>query len=109
MWGLWDLAVAEEFRGAVLKHARVLRSPWGVLADTREFTAQSVAVTEIRKDVMQRVLQVGCNRVASLGEHAVHSMQFKRIAGESHMNAAVFHDEETALAWVSAHDDASSR
>jgi hypothetical protein len=43
---------------------------------------------------MQRVLDIGCSKVAALGEHAVHSMQIKRIAGESHMKAAVFHDEE---------------
>jgi len=101
MWGFWRLDIAEEFRSAVLKYGCTLRRPWAIVADTREFVAQSAPVTEIRKDVMQRILPLGCTRVAALGEHAVHSMQFKRIAGESHMDAAVFHDEAAALAWAS--------
>jgi hypothetical protein len=103
MWGLWAVQVAEEFRTAVQKHGRSLASPFGILADTREFPAQAAGVTEIRKDTMDRMLKAGCSKVAALGEHAVHSMQFKRIASESHMNAAVFHDEDSALAWLSEH------
>jgi hypothetical protein len=103
MWGLWRLEVAEEFRSAVLKYGRTLQHPWAIVADTREFAAQSAPVTAIRKDAMQRVQPLGCTRVAALGEHAVHLMQFKRIAGESQMDAAVFHDEAAALAWASAH------
>jgi hypothetical protein len=104
MWGLWDLPVGEQFRTAVLKFGRGLEgSSWGILADSRDYVAQSAPIAEIRKDVMQRIVPMGCKRIAALVEQAVYSMQFKRIANESHVGSAVFHDEEAAINWVSDH------
>jgi hypothetical protein len=76
-----------------------------MLADAREFVAQSAAVTEFRKEVMTKSLAMGCTKIAALVGQTVHGMQFKRIANESHVGSAVFSDEAAALAWVSDYDD----
>ncbi len=62
--------------------------------------AQSAAISEIRKDVMTKIVPMGCKKIAALVEQAVYAMQFKRIANESHVGSAVFHDEEAAVAWA---------
>ena len=101
MWGLWSLSVAEEFRSAVLRYGRVLQGePWYILADSREYMAQSSAIADIRKDVMARILTMGCQRIAALAAQTAYKMQFKRIANESHVASAVFHNEAEALAWI---------
>jgi hypothetical protein len=101
MWGMWDLSIGEQFRTNVLAYGRGLEgAPWSILADSREFVAQSAAIAEIRKDVMMKILPMGCQKIAALVEQTVYAMQFKRIANESHVGSGVFHDEAAALAWV---------
>jgi hypothetical protein len=105
LWGFWDLPIAEEFRRAIFKTARGLEgASWGVVADSREFLAQTAVVSDIREKIMERLLPMGCTRIGAIVEDApVYAMQFSRIASESQMGAAVFHDEDAALAWVSDH------
>src|SRR5580698_7796119 len=106
MWGLWDIETGEQFRTHTLRHGRgLMGAPWAMLADAREFVAQSAAVTEFRKEVMTKSLAMGCTKIAALVGQTVHGMQFKRIANESHVGSAVFSDEAAALAWVSDYDD----
>jgi hypothetical protein len=101
MWGLWDEALAERFRSGALKCAIGLSgAPWAILADARQFVAQSAAVTQKRKDVMVGAIPLGCTKIAAVVGQAVHSMQFKRIATESHVASGVFQDEADALAWI---------
>lgn len=106
MWGMWDLSVGEQFRSSVLRYARGLEgAPWSILADSREFVAQSAAISEIRRDVMTKIVPMGCHKIGALVEQAVYAMQFKRIANESHVGSAVFHDEDAAIAWVTDRKD----
>jgi hypothetical protein len=101
MWGLWDQDLGEQFRSGALKLARNLgRAPWAILADASHFVAQSAEVTQKRKDVMVGAIPLGCTRIAAIVGQAVHSMQFTRIAHESHVASAVFKDEATAVAWI---------
>jgi hypothetical protein len=101
MWGMWDLSVGEQFRTNVLRYGHGLEgAPWSIIADSRAFVAQSAAIAEIRKDVMTRIVPMGCRKIAALVEQAVYAMQFKRIANESHVGSAVFHDEEAAIVWA---------
>jgi hypothetical protein len=101
MWGLWDEVIAERFRSGTLKCASSLTgAPWAILADASQFVAQSAAVTQKRKEVMVRAIPMGCTRIAAVVGQAVHSMQFTRIANESHVSSAVFKDEETAVEWI---------
>jgi hypothetical protein len=106
MWGLWATSVGEQFRNQVLRLGRgLMGGPWAIFADARDFYAQSAAVTEYRKEGMTKSLAMGCTKIAALVGHAVHGMQFKRIANESHVGSAVFSDEAAALAWVADYDD----
>ena len=101
MWGMWDLSIGEQFRTNVLRYGHGLEgAPWSILADSRGFVAQSAAIAEIRRDVMTRIVPMGCRKIAALVEQAVYAMQFKRIANESHVGSAVFHDEDAAIAWA---------
>jgi len=107
MWGLWDVEIGEQFRTHTLRHGRgLMGAPWAMVADAREFVAQSAAVTEIRKETMTKCLSMGCTKIAALVGQTVHGMQFKRIANESHVGSAVFSDETAALAWVADYDAA---
>lgn len=102
MWGLWDEPTGEQFVKAALTFARGLEgAPWYMLADATRFMAQSTAVTELRKQLMVKILSMGCQKVAAVVSQAVHGMQFKRIANESHIGGATFPDEESAMAWLS--------
>ena len=71
-----------------------------MLADARDFLVQSEVVTEFRKEVMTKSLALGCKKIAAIVGQAIHGMQFKRIANESHIGSAIFHDESAALAWI---------
>jgi hypothetical protein len=105
MWGLWDLTIAEEFRRAMFNCARDLEgASWGILADSREYAAQTAAVSEIRSQMMPRLLLMGCMRIgAVVNDAGTYAMQFNRITGQSHMTSEVFRDDDIALAWVSEH------
>jgi hypothetical protein len=106
MWGFWDAAIGEQFHTVMLRFAKGLDGrTWGILADSRQYPAQTAKVAEVRKDVMKRIAPMGCKRIGALVTQAVYSMQFTRIATESHVASKTFHDEAAALDWVADHDN----
>jgi hypothetical protein len=101
LWGLWQLATAEQFLSNVVALAERLRgSPWGMLIDGRRFLTQSPKITEIREAAMHRVASLGCTSMANVVTSASYQMQFSRIAAASHIRAQVFLDEITAREWL---------
>ena len=104
LWGLWSSTIAVEFEQGVIKLGRALqgarRAPWSILADSRQFKAQSQEVTDRRKKAMAQAAALGCSQIASIVGNAVHTMQFRRIASEAHMPCASFEDESTAMQWL---------
>lgn len=101
--GVWDAGLAREFGVALRVAAADLgTASWVVLCDSRAFQVQSPEVTQIRQKVMAQIRSQGCEKVALLAASAVYTMQFKRIAVESHMGTASFPDEKSALDWLQA-------
>jgi hypothetical protein len=101
MWGFWEGPTGELFMAAALLFARGLAgAPWCVLADTREYMAQSERVTELRKQTMIGCSSMGCTKIAAIVSGAAYLMQFKRIANESQVGSATFQDEASAMAWL---------
>jgi hypothetical protein len=101
LWGLWELATAQQFLSKVVELADRLRgSPWGMLIDGRRFLTQSPKITEIREAAMHRVAGLGCTFMANVVTSASYQMQFSRIAAASHIRAQVFLDEITAREWL---------
>jgi hypothetical protein len=101
LWGLWSLAFAKDFYSTIREIAVTFSGArWGIVADSRNFAAQSQDVTQFRQQAMGAARNGGCDSIASIGSNAVHSMQFRRIAGESHVGGAVFEDEASAIAWI---------
>jgi hypothetical protein len=103
LWGVWQLPLAEEFYAAASELATAFAGRrWAIIADSRDFAAQSPDVARLRQEGMKKVRASGCDKIAAIADKVVYAMQFKRIAEESHVGSAVFHDEESALAWIRA-------
>jgi hypothetical protein len=101
LWGVWQVSTATDFCSAVHQFGQgFLGKPWSIVADSREFRAQSQEVARLRREAMIDVQRLGCDKIASIGSNVVHAMQFKRIATESHVSSAVFEDETSALEWL---------
>ncbi|HEV3193909.1 MAG TPA: hypothetical protein VGY54_25565 [Polyangiaceae bacterium] len=99
--GVWDIATAEAFCGAILGIGRDLAGrPWAILADSSEFRVQSPEVARLRQETMVKLRTLRCEKIASVASNAVHAMQFKRIAADSHVGSGVFPDEKSALDWI---------
>jgi hypothetical protein len=99
--GVWDVAIAQEFLSIVRRIANELAGrPWAILADSTAFPAQSPEVTEVRQAAMVIAKTQRCEKIASVASNAVHAMQFKRIATDSHVGSGVFADENSALEWI---------
>lgn len=101
LWGFWEIPMAEAFSSSVVEFGEELRrTSWSALVDSRLFVAQTQRVTEIRQEAMNKLKGLGCTRIAAVTSAAVYTMQFKRIATESHVESAVFNDTQTALEWI---------
>jgi serine/threonine protein kinase len=99
--GVWDVAMATAFCSSVLGIARELAGrPWAILADSREFPAQSQDVARLRQEAMIKIRRLGCEKIASVSSNAAHAMQFSRITLESRVGSGVFRDEKSALNWI---------
>jgi len=99
--GVWDVAMATAFCSGVLGIARRLAGrPWAILADSREFPAQSPDVARLRQEAMIKIRRLGCEKIASVSSNAAHAMQFSRITLESRVGSGVFRDERSALNWI---------
>jgi hypothetical protein len=99
--GIWDIATTEAFCSTVLGIGKGLSArPWAILADSREFSAQSPDVARRRQETMIKLRALRCEKIAVIAASAVYAMQFKRITVDSHLGGGVFPDEKSALAWI---------
>jgi hypothetical protein len=108
--GIWDVGTAQAFCSAILSIAKELTTgPWGILADSRAFPAQSPDVARLRQETMARVRKLGCRKIASVASSAVYTMQFTRIAEDNHGASRVFPDVKAAIEWLLEGRDEETR
>jgi hypothetical protein len=101
LWGLWDTSIAEQFVASVAALGTELSgSPWASLVDARKFMVQSPQILQLRQESLNRAAALGCTKMATLVESAAYSLQFKRLAGTSHIPSETFHDEISAMMWL---------
>jgi hypothetical protein len=99
--GIWDIATAEAFCSTIRGIGKGLSArPWAILADSREFSAQSPDVARLRQETMTKLRALRCEKIAVVAASAVYAMQFKRISVDSHVGGGVFPDEKSALEWI---------
>jgi hypothetical protein len=99
--GIWDIATAEAFCSIIRGIGKGLSArPWAILADSREFSAQSPEVARLRQETMTKLRTLRCEKIAVVAASAVYAMQFKRITVDSHVGGGVFQDEKSALEWI---------
>ena len=101
LWGIWDVPLAEQFVATVAAlGADLAGSPWSSLVDARKFMVQSPQILQLRQESLNRAATLGCTKMATLVESAAYSLQFKRLAGSSHIQTETFHDEISAMMWL---------
>ncbi len=99
--GIWDVATAQEFISNMRRVAGELAGcSWAILANSSAFSVQSPEVTQIRQETMALARRQRCEKIAAISASAAYTMQFKRIAVDSHIGWGVFSDEKSALNWI---------
>jgi hypothetical protein len=103
-WGFWDAVLSERFKAELQKKVGEIRAKqqeWYVLADLREYSAQSQAVQKSLREAMSFLKEKGMKKTARVVNRTLTQLQIDRLSQEQGLTEyAFFRSEDEAIRWL---------
>ena len=101
-WGLWEPALAGEFKATILNACEELRGePWLSLSIATKHPPQSPEVQAFQGETLAVAKTYGLVRAAMVAESALAAMMIRRLTQEAHLDVArIFTSEVDARTWL---------